>query len=804
MPKKAGPSLLCEWMVGTTIRSALGPPPKPPKPKPKKRDVIKLHVTTDDESGEDTLTITYPRSEKLSPKKETQAAVSESEPESEPEPEVVEVLKKVRFEKEAVPRKSAMKKKTSVTFCEEEETKPDSGTDATSTSASSGEATPEASSSNASSGAETSSAGETSSDESSKAAKVKPAKSPRKKKAEKPVQSSESEADSDPHPTCECKECMSGRKKQKQETICEKKKCKKNDKKAVTKKKNDPETESEPETSASEAESSAEEKPTPSKKSKERKKGKKKAEISETEGETSESAKETEAESEEQQKKSPEKKKVEKKADTPKAEDAKKDADKKEEEAEKGNNTEEAKKAEESKPEKSPTGKGKEKEADEANKPTTTAEAATSPTPQAKDSGQNVHYPQGYYSHSRPPNLIAPIRTEVMQTERVVETKDDPLPNAYYDALHNVVRVYHGSVYGQNGHQNFAPRENTTGYSHPPGMSHPMQNPYYPYYNNVMPIPPPLPLMPPHGYEHGPITPGMPVPGWNGMVPPPPGFPGYNYQGGPLPMPAGWYEQQQNKQGTKGAYSMFNGMGNTPDSKGSKDKSREPDNNVMPEVMKVRKNPKYSFNYIDPHTKLTSRSQTHTIRRDNPPSVIWEATVPFQTARRLLTLGTPTARGTAAVRNEVAKTRPPTGIRLHGGVSEHGQTAVTTAQPGVMPPLAIRTTTRVAVINGVPAAIHGTRRTITTGGITLGAINGEQVAITEDGTGLETIKIRKEAGMPAITQTILAVLHGAMAQQTTNSRQTIIPATTVTDKDKIQVRASPILRQRVIMSRPPT
>ncbi|KAL7913372.1 hypothetical protein GGI35DRAFT_206360 [Trichoderma velutinum] len=585
MPKKASPSLLCEWMVGTTIKSALGPPPKPPKPKAKRRDVIKLHVTTDDESGEDTLTITYPRSERLREKNETPAKVSKSpepqpEPESEPEPEVVEVVKKVRFEKEATPKKSALKKKTSVTFCEEEETGSEPSADVTSTSASSGEATPDASSSNASSAAETSSAEETSESFPVSAKASKSTRSPKSKKVEKRVQSSDSEADSEPHPTCECKECALGRKKQKQGATCEKKKCKKIDKNGRAKKKK--ETESESETSVSEAESSAEEKPTPSK-SKEKKKEKKRAEVSSVEGETSESAKETEGESETAVKKTPEKKKknqnsdktekTEKKTNSPKGEKKKKSNEEKEPEKEK------EKEAEEAESQQTPTEKGKEKEVDD-----------TTPTPKAKDMDQRLHFSDGYhYTHSRPPNLIAPIRAEVMQTERVVETQDDPPPNAYYDALHGVLRVYHGAVYGQNGHHMFAARENTAGLPHTFGNSNQMQNPYYHGYNNVMPIPQPQQQLQPHGYEHVPITQGLPMPGWNAMVPPP-GYPSYNYQGLP-PMPAAWYEQQLNKQGTKGAFGMYNGVGGTPDRKG-KDKQSEPDNNVMPEATKP--NPYYT------------------------------------------------------------------------------------------------------------------------------------------------------------------------------------------------------------------
>ncbi|KAH8126444.1 hypothetical protein FP744_10002644 [Trichoderma asperellum] len=582
MPKKAGPSLLCEWMVGTSIQSALGSLPKAPKtkPRPKKRDLIKLHVTTDEESGEDTLTITYPRFERLDRSKETPVTAPEPvapEPESESEPEAVEVVKKVRFQKEpasavpAMPKKSAMKKKTLVTFCEEEETTSDSSGDVASTSASSGEATPEASSSNESSAADTSSAGDTSSDESSKAAKAsRTRKFPKSRNTEKSAQSSDSEGGSDPHPTCKCKDCTTERKKRKQEPVCEKRKCKKNER-IVSTKKAEPETESESEASASEAESSTDEKPLPSKKAKD-KKVKKKAEVSDTEGETSESTKEA-SESEEVPKNSQEKKKNKIEKGGKKAEDSSKN--------EGETKTEESKKVAEKEKEseaKSDAGKGKAKEIDDSKK--LTAEATSLP--------YESKYANGHpYAHSRPPNLISPIRAEVMHTERVVETQDDPLPNAYYDALHNVVRVYHGSVYGQNGRHMFANREGTSGHPHHTGTSHPMQNLYNSSYNNVMPFgppPPPQQQLPIHGYEHVPITQGMPMPGWNAMVPPP-GYPPYNYYGGPILPP--WYDQQLNKQ-ARGALDI----NDTPGSKRGKSKSQEPDNNVMPEATKP--NPYYT------------------------------------------------------------------------------------------------------------------------------------------------------------------------------------------------------------------
>lgn len=95
MPSRrpTGPSSFGEWVVGTTVESLLGPVPKKPS---KRRDVVKVEITTDDEAEQDSVLITYPRirKSKSSGKK------------------VESVVKKVRFENG--PKKSALKKKTSI------------------------------------------------------------------------------------------------------------------------------------------------------------------------------------------------------------------------------------------------------------------------------------------------------------------------------------------------------------------------------------------------------------------------------------------------------------------------------------------------------------------------------------------------------------------------------------------------------------------------------------------------------------------------------------------------------------------
>lgn len=144
-------------------------------------------------------------------------------------------------------------------------------------------------------------------------------------------------------------------------------------------------------------------------------------------------------------------------------------------------------------------------------------------------------YPEGApYPSQRTPNYIEPVRAEVVLTERVVESPNDPPPNAYYDAEHNVMRVYHGPVWGSNSNQGLYPRKGTSSRPLPIGMPHPSQNPYLGGFNQ----------------DHGkgqrgqgqgpdednnimPVTQGMPRNAWSAMCPPP-GFPPYDPQfGGP-------------------------------------------------------------------------------------------------------------------------------------------------------------------------------------------------------------------------------------------------------------------------------
>ncbi|ROT35952.1 hypothetical protein SODALDRAFT_352808 [Sodiomyces alkalinus F11] len=80
--------------------------------------------------------------------------------------------------------------------------------------------------------------------------------------------------------------------------------------------------------------------------------------------------------------------------------------------------------------------------------------------------------------HVRQPNLIMPVRAEILQVEHAMEGMEDPRPNAFHDAQHNVLRVYHGPVYG-NPNGMLYPRRDPSRSALPIGTPHPLANPYF-------------------------------------------------------------------------------------------------------------------------------------------------------------------------------------------------------------------------------------------------------------------------------------------------------------------------------------
>lgn len=497
--KATGPRSFCEWVVGTTIDSALRTAPK----KPRRRDIVRVEVSTDDESGEDSLKITYPR---------TAPAPQVTEPQA--------VVKKVRFEE--TPRKSALKKTTTTIVTSESEPETeletsDSAADVSSDEAVIGDASAD------------------SSDSSSKSSKSS-------KKSKKSRHVSESDEDSEPHPSCKCVECVRGRQKLKKQG------------KAAAKQKKEPETES--------SESEAEIPPKTKAPKTAKKASKAKPSPSETEEETSTSAPESEEEEEPVKKKVPQKskaggKKEQKKAKGENAQPAGKKQKKKVDDEEKEDSAEEEEK---------PV-KAKKNKKNESKK----AQPEPAIPPNKQNEAKKHNYPEGMpIPHPRRPHYIEPIRAEVVQTERVMETPQDPPPNAYYDAEHNIIRVYHGPVYGGNPNQALYPRRDPSMRPLPIGMPHPTKNPYHYGFNGQPPQDQP-------GLEHVPVTQGMPVNTWNAMCPP--GIPPYQ-QGGP----PGLYGPEPPM--GKGAFgNMMTGANGGPPS--SKDKDKAGANNVGPASVKV-------------------------------------------------------------------------------------------------------------------------------------------------------------------------------------------------------------------------
>ncbi|KAK2032853.1 hypothetical protein LX32DRAFT_708550 [Colletotrichum zoysiae] len=105
-------------------------------------------------------------------------------------------------------------------------------------------------------------------------------------------------------------------------------------------------------------------------------------------------------------------------------------------------------------------------------------------TSKKKETSRNVEPPRklrpeaALSPHLRRPNLIMPIRAEVLQVEHTIEGVEDPRPNAFHDPQHGVVRVYHGPAYG-NPYGMLYPARDPNKAPLPMGVPHPLQNPYF-------------------------------------------------------------------------------------------------------------------------------------------------------------------------------------------------------------------------------------------------------------------------------------------------------------------------------------
>ncbi|KAH8890916.1 hypothetical protein GQ53DRAFT_806884 [Thozetella sp. PMI_491] len=80
----------------------------------------------------------------------------------------------------------------------------------------------------------------------------------------------------------------------------------------------------------------------------------------------------------------------------------------------------------------------------------------------------------------RQPNLIMPIRAQVVQVEHTVEdTLQDPRPNAFMDNEHGICRVYHGPSWGNPFGSLYPRRTGPDPPALPAGTPHPLNNPFY-------------------------------------------------------------------------------------------------------------------------------------------------------------------------------------------------------------------------------------------------------------------------------------------------------------------------------------
>ncbi|TLD23284.1 hypothetical protein PspLS_07195 [Pyricularia sp. CBS 133598] len=379
------PNSLVEWMIGQNVSTT----------QKKKistfREVVRLQVATDDESGEDSILLTYPRTH-------LQGNISGATPPG----------KKVRFD-----QKPALKDNSS----------------------------PISQSSSSLSG---------SSEE-----------KPKKVAAKSICEISDSDQDSEPHPTCSCADCRVGRRRARRLARLNKKLLESSsDASSDTtearepvvepKKDNPPPKKNEPKKKAAKNKSpkSAAPEPVPVV-----------SEASDTPGETTEGT-QTEGDTDNE---------VAAVTPPPAPPDEKKQpAGKKTKNG--GGNVGKGKQVKKAKSTEEQDSDNKEKEAQ-----ADIASQVVIKSPTADKPLQLPPYSQE--SNIRPPNLLMPVKAQVLQVEHAIETPDDPRPNAFVDNQYGVLRVYHGPAYG-NALGNLYPRRSWSGKNLPLGAPHPMHNPY--------------------------------------------------------------------------------------------------------------------------------------------------------------------------------------------------------------------------------------------------------------------------------------------------------------------------------------
>lgn len=137
------------------------------------------------------------------------------------------------------------------------------------------------------------------------------------------------------------------------------------------------------------------------------------------------------------------------------------------------------------------------------------------------------------YPKSMEPNLIMPIKSNVVQCEHTIEGPNDPRPNAFIDSGKGILRVYHGPVWGNHTGELYGavnpsklsplPPSARPDLWYPPGWGGPGHYNHFPPYQSHPPYPPfppggpsprPRPAGPPPGTPNGQQPSGPPA---NGM-----------------------------------------------------------------------------------------------------------------------------------------------------------------------------------------------------------------------------------------------------------------------------------------------
>ena len=341
--------------------------------------------------------------------------------------------------------------------------------------------------------------------------------------------------------------------------------------------------------------------------------------------------------------------------------------------------------------------------------------------------------------HPRRPNYIAPVRAEVVQTERVIETPYDPAPNAYFDDEHGVVRIYHGGAYGSNANHGLYPRRDKPFRPMPMGMPHPLQNPYLGGFNQ------------PQGHHAGdennhniPVTQGMPINAWNAMYGPSgmPADPNFAYPG------QNWPHQMH-------GYGM--GKGHHPPSTHDKDKAGA--DNVMPPEIKVCFHspilPRFELILISSHSSLVEASRLLNLPHNDPPSPSTTYRIPKAAGRATAAARAVTTKAEAGAAREDRTRAAPTKARILAGVMP------------TPPPTALGATTT-PDRTGPTAPGAATKATTAPAGATTIMALRAAAATTAPGAATTT------------TTVVVVVLHGAPPR--TTARHLEIRMTTITTK----------------------